>query len=66
MMGFGYKFTNTPLSIALDFRPGYAMLLNIGWEALFHSFGFECSLLLLAHSVRLDYGSLRRKSDRAI
>lgn len=44
MMGFGYKFTNTPLSIALDFRPGYAMLLNIGWEALFHSFDWHLGL----------------------
>ena len=50
MMGLGYKFTNIPLTLALDFRPGYAMLLNIEWEALFHAFDWHLGL-----SVRYCY-----------
>lgn len=47
MIGAGYKLANLPLTIALDFRPGYAMLLNVKTEALFSIFDWH-----LAASVR--------------
>ena len=47
MLGAGYKMSKLPLSFALDFRPGYAMLLNVEWETLLHTFDWH-----LAASVR--------------
>ena len=47
MLGAGYKMSNLPLSFALDFRPGYAMLLNVEWETILNTFDWH-----LAASVR--------------
>ena len=47
MIGAGYKLADLPLTFALDFRPGYAMLLNVKYEAIFHAFDWH-----LAASVR--------------
>ena len=47
MIGAGYKMANLPLTFALDFRPGYAMLLNVEWETIIHTFDWH-----LAASVR--------------
>lgn len=47
MIGAGYKLADLPLTFALDFRPGYAMLLNVKYEAIIHAFDWH-----LAASVR--------------
>ena len=47
MIGAGYKFADLPLTFALDFRPGYAMLLNVKTETLLSIFDWH-----LAASVR--------------
>ena len=47
MIGAGYKLANLPLTFALDFRPGYAMLLNVKTETLLSIFDWH-----LAASVR--------------
>ena len=47
MIGAGYKLADLPLTFALDFRPGYAMLLNVKTETLLSIFDWH-----LAASVR--------------
>ena len=47
MLGAGYKMDNVPLSFSLDFRPGYALLLNYYYETVWHIFDWH-----LAASVR--------------
>ena len=47
MVGAGYKLPNLPLTCALDFRPGYAILLNVRTETLLSIFDWH-----LAASVR--------------
>ena len=44
MLGAGYKMSNLPLSFSLDFRPGYAMLLNYNYETLLHAFDWHLAL----------------------
>ena len=34
MLGAGYKFQNFPISLSLDFRPGYGMLFHGDWRGM--------------------------------
>ena len=45
--GVGYKMDNLPLAFGLDFRPGYAMSINVPMELLLNQFDWH-----LAASVR--------------
>ena len=45
--GVGYKMNNLPLAFGLDFRPGYALDINVPYELLLHQFDWH-----LAASVR--------------
>ena len=44
MLGAGYKMSNIPLTFSLDFRPGYAFLLNYKYEAILHMFDWHLAL----------------------
>ena len=44
MLGAGYKMSNMPLSFSLDFRPGYAFLLNYRYETILHMFDWHLAL----------------------
>ena len=44
MLGAGYKMSNIPLTFSLDFRPGYAFLLNYGYETILHMFDWHLAL----------------------
>ena len=44
MLGAGYKMSNLPLTFSLDFRPGYALLLNYKYEAILHMFDWHLAL----------------------
>lgn len=41
MLGTGYKMSNFPLTFSLDFRPGYALLLNYKYETILHMFDWH-------------------------
>ena len=43
MFGVGYKMPNLPLSFSLDFRPGYALMLNYKYEMLLHMLDWHLS-----------------------
>ena len=47
MAAVGYKMSKLPLTFGLDFRPGYAMSINVPLELLIHHFDWH-----LAASVR--------------
>ena len=44
MAGFGFKVQKLPLSISLDFRPGYAMLFNSNFDSLINIFDWHLAL----------------------
>ena len=44
MLGAGYKMSNIPLTFSLDFRPGYAFLLNYRYETILHMFDWHLAL----------------------
>ena len=43
VLGVGYKMSNLPLTFSLDFRPGYAFLLNYNYEMLLHILDWHLS-----------------------
>ena len=47
MAAVGYKMNKLPLAFGLDFRPGYALDINVPYELLLHQFDWH-----LAASVR--------------
>ena len=44
MLGAGYKMSNIPLTFSLDFRPGYAFLLNYRYETILHMLDWHLAL----------------------
>ena len=44
MLGAGYKMSNIPLTFSLDFRPGYAFLLNYRYETILHMFDWHLAI----------------------
>ena len=45
-VGAGYKLADLPLTFALDFRPGYAMLLNVKTETLLSIFDWHLAAIV--------------------